>query len=271
MQDVYDTLLMGGYLYVAEGYMGLRVLDVSNPTRMIAKTEYRNFAGGVKGLARYGEDKLVVVGGGDTCKGFIKILDISDVNHIHQVGTQIISDFMNRDTGLENGRPRNVSLLGDYAFVAIHSSGLMVVDLSLMDNHSNNYCRVGYYKESDIDDVKVYKRKKPGTEEDQIIAVLLVNYYGIKILDVTNPGLLQTASECSSTTSPCWDMKKQVEKGYCPPASSSHLSSLEVVTDYWVDIDNDRRKGEEEDHDKDDIDSEMEKLDLGLLFHSFDR
>jgi len=51
MQDVYDTLLIGGYLYVAEGYMGLRVLDVSNPANMMAKTEYRNFAGGVKGLA----------------------------------------------------------------------------------------------------------------------------------------------------------------------------------------------------------------------------
>ena len=229
------------------------------------ETIYSNFAGGVKGLARYGDNKLVVVGGGDTCKGFIKILDISDVNNIHQVATQIISDYMDRDSGLENGRPRNVSLIGDFAFVAIHGSGLMVVDLSQMDNYSNNYCRVGYYKESDIDDVRVYKRKKPETEEDQIIAVLLVNYYGIKILNVTNPGLLQTASECTSTTSPCWNVKKQVEQGYYPLGTRSHLTSLEVVTDYWVDIDNDRRKGEEEDLDEDDINSAMEKIDLAFF------
>ncbi|MCK4762404.1 MAG: Ig-like domain-containing protein, partial [Candidatus Aminicenantes bacterium] len=82
MQNVYDTLLYGSYLFTAAGTDGLKIMDVSKPTGISTAAETR-LAGHVRGLALWkdypqegGEvDRLVVVGGGVSCPGYLKVVD----------------------------------------------------------------------------------------------------------------------------------------------------------------------------------------------------
>ncbi|MCP4119517.1 MAG: Ig-like domain-containing protein, partial [Desulfobacteraceae bacterium] len=57
LNEVYDTLLIGGKLFVAAGQDGLKVYNVSNPAQIDSQAKpafsYRNFVGAVRGLGLY--------------------------------------------------------------------------------------------------------------------------------------------------------------------------------------------------------------------------
>ena len=137
--------------------------------------------------------QLVVVGGGSTCLGFIKVLDISDVKNIVQVKSQIISDNITDAVKLPQGHPRHVRIMGQYAFVTVISAGLAVVDIEGMTAQSNRYnlnAVLRFHDEGFISDAAPYLRyiqdpaNPEGPPKQQVLAVMLVNNFGIKILDM---------------------------------------------------------------------------------------
>ncbi|MHC4397532.1 MAG: Ig-like domain-containing protein, partial [Planctomycetota bacterium] len=196
--DVLDTLVIGGRMFVASGFEGIRIFDVSNPSDIRTITNYKNFAGKVQGLAKYRKDEnspyqLIVVGGGSASLGFIKVLDISNLSNIVQLKSQIISDNLTGSVKLPQGHPRYVQVLGQYAFVTVRGAGLAVVDIEGMTAQSNQYnlnAIIRYHHEDFISESAAYQRliKDPNNPQDpgkqQVLAVVLVNNYGIKILDM---------------------------------------------------------------------------------------
>jgi RHS repeat-associated protein len=268
--DVYDTLLMGSTLFVASGFEGIRIFDVSNPSDIHLITTYTNFAGEVQGLAKYREDEnspyqLIAVGGGSTSLGFIKVLDISDLNNIVQIKSQIISDNLTDSVKLPLGHPRHVRVLGQYAFVTIPVAGLAVVDIEGMTTHSNRYnlnAVIRYHHEDSISDAVPYQRliKDPTNPEDpgkqQVLAVVLVNNYGIRILDMNRQDNEDPIDPYSK-----YNML-EVGSFQLPTSMRDMLAGLELVEDYWVDIDQDGIRGEEENIDEDEVSEEDEKRDL---------
>ena len=51
--DVLDTEIIGGTLFAASGFEGIRIFDISNPANIHLIATYTNFAGKVQGLAKY--------------------------------------------------------------------------------------------------------------------------------------------------------------------------------------------------------------------------
>ncbi|MFC2146848.1 hypothetical protein ACFLRT_05745, partial [Acidobacteriota bacterium] len=267
--DVYDTVLMGSTLFVASGFEGIRVFDVSNPSGIHLITTYTNFAGKVQGLAKYRKNddenspyQLIVVGGGSSCLGFIKVLDITNLNNIVQLKSQIISDNLTDSVKLPQGHPRYVQVLGQYAFVTIRNAGLAVVDIEGMDIHSNRYnlnAVIRYHHEGFIVDAAAYQRliKDPNNPEDpgkqQVLAVVLVNSYGIKILDMNRQANEDPTAPYSKYT------MLEVGSYQLPLTLESQLGGLVLVEDYWVDVDKDGRRDEQEDNDEEEDIRSMEK------------
>jgi len=268
--DVLDTLLMGSTLFVASGFQGIRVFDVSNPTGIHLIATYTNFAGKVQGLAKYRKDEnspyqLIAVGGGSTCLGFIKVLDISDPKNMVQLKSQVISDNLTDSTNLPQGHPRYVQVLGQYAFVTIRNAGLAVVDIEGMtaqSNRANLNAVIRYHHEGFIVDAAAYQRliKDPGNPQDpgkqQVLAVVLVNDYGIKILDMNRRDNEDPTAPYSKYT------MLEVGSYQLPPTLQSQLGGLVLEEDYWVDLDRDGLRGEEEDNDEDEISGEDEERDM---------
>ncbi|NIO63441.1 MAG: hypothetical protein GTN53_06240, partial [Candidatus Aminicenantes bacterium] len=291
-QEVYDTELIGSRLFVAAGYDGLRVLDVSYPSHMrtmltvptlFTLSESQEsidiplvFPDRVNGLAQYvekevvidpddGKEKiiehrfLVVVGGGNKNLGYIKLVNLTELENpanltpeLYQYKSQIISDSHSDAISLPQGYPRRVKVFGKYAFVSITNSGLVVVDLEQMQSKSNRYnlnAIIRYHPEDLINDAAVYRGllKNPDIEDDpgkeEIIAVLLVNYHGLKLLALNR-------SETEDPGEP--DKYKKYlmkEVGDYNIGINHHFTNLVLAEDYWVDIDEDGRGEIDEDND----------------------
>ena len=142
--------------------------------------------------------RLVVVGGGNKNLGYIKLVNLSELENpanqtpkLYQYKSQIISDSFSDAVSLPQGYPRRVKVMGNYAFVSITNSGLVVVDLEQMQSQSNRFnfnALIRYHQEDLINDAVVYRGllKNPDIEDDagkeEIIAALLVNYHGLKLL-----------------------------------------------------------------------------------------
>ncbi|MCP5054733.1 MAG: hypothetical protein GY940_46640, partial [bacterium] len=251
MSDVNDTLLKGNLLFTAAGADGIKVLDVSNPAAYNALPPSIQVSGQMRGLARYGEDKLVVVGGGATSNGYIKVLDISNPENISQLKSQLLSGMVGLGTGLPAGYPHRVEVVDHFAFVTVYSYGLLIVDLEKMTAQTNNQAIVGQFIPGDedqafVDELEVYVKQienPDGTTTQQWIAVILVDYYGLMLLDVTQPSY-------------------PVELSTHELLSRQRLSGLELARDYAVDIDKDGRVGEDEENDDDAIFAKDEQRDL---------
>jgi hypothetical protein len=243
MEEVYDTLLVGGRLFVAAGYQGVKVYDVSNPAA-IKYMLTKDLNDVVRGLGLYtgagGVKHLAAVGGGSIHKGFIKVFDISSlfaanaavVPDLVQIKTQAISDPLggDLDSGLLNGHPRELDIVDNYAFIAVQGGGFMMVDIQRMKEYSTRESIIGYWNQDEyVTDVRAFK-KTDGAGVTRFYAVLLINYYGIKILDVTDPD-------------------KPLEWGRYQVPSRRLLMGLEVAQNFWVDIDSDGRRGRDEDND----------------------
>ncbi len=248
--EVFDSLLMGSRLFVAAGFEGLRILDVSNPSDVKTISTYNTFPDKIQGLALYREGeqspyKLVVVGGGSNSLGFIKILNISDLQNISQEKTQIISDNYSDSVSLPEGSPRHVRVMDHYAFINVYGAGLAVVDIRQMTQISNRNCLIRYHYESYINDVAVYKTPDPGDPEKEFtIAVILVDYYGLKLLEIN-----RSESENPDTTDP-YARYSMLEVGNYQVPDRKHLQGLVLAENYWVDIDRDKRKDAEENNDE---------------------
>ena len=71
---------------------------------------------------------LVIVGGGASYDGYIKILDITDPRVPTQVKSQVISYPIGSEAPgypnmpLDQGKPQRLKVAGRYAFVAIHGA-----------------------------------------------------------------------------------------------------------------------------------------------------
>jgi RHS repeat-associated protein len=250
MDFVYDTILYGSYLLVAAGRDGLKILDVSNPGDIKEISHPYRFPGLLRGLALYKDNLLVAVGGGELNNGVVKIIDISDIENPLQLKSQIITDSMTSDySTLPSGYPYHVQVLDNYAFVTVLGTGLVVVDLEKMTPTSpqNKEAILLWHEQELLIETGVYQDIDPQTQQSRIIAVLLVDNFGLKLLDVTR------------TASP-------LELGsYMMPVQGFHLNSLMVVHDYWVDIDKDGLKDQDEDEDDDETTADMEKKDLAFF------
>ncbi|MBU4405659.1 MAG: Ig-like domain-containing protein [Candidatus Aminicenantes bacterium] len=238
----YESILYGRYLIVAAGDQGLKIVDVANPGALATVGVYNAFPG-VFSVALYqaadGKTYVLMAGGGSQTMGYLKWIDISDPRQPFQVKSQIISGMVGAETenGLAEGYPRRVKVAGDYAFVAVYGSGLMIVDLKKMTAGSNTTCLVGRFAEEWTNDVEVFVDKtanSDGTVSQVVRAMILIDYFGLKLLNVTNPAAIKT------------------EGSYELP-SRDHVQGLELAIDYYcLDKDGDGRVGEKEEADKDD-------------------
>jgi RHS repeat-associated protein len=226
---VFESILHGNYLIMAAGDNGLKIVDVSNPGNLTTKGTYGDFAG-VRGVALYqapdNKTYVLMAGGGSQTYGYLKWIDISDPGHPFQVRSQIISSMVGDPDGsnLPAGYPRRVRVLGDYAFVAVHGAGLTIVDLAKMTSGSNTVSIIGRFAEEWTNDVEVFK----DTVTSTVHALLLVDYYGLKMLDVTKPAQI-------------------VPEGTYALPSRNHVNGLNVALKYgYLDKDNDGRVGEYE-------------------------
>ncbi|MCP4043419.1 MAG: hypothetical protein GY731_15935, partial [Gammaproteobacteria bacterium] len=191
------------------------------------------------------QKRLVVIGGGGLANGFIKILDISNLfipgaaTTVRKVKSQVISDTLGDAGGRVNGTPRSLKILDHYAFVAVFGGGMVMIDLEQMDYSSTGESIIGVWdKDQLINTVDAFTLTCKDAEDPEapeitrVFVVMLIDYYGIRILDVTDPD-------------------KPVEWAhYNVTQYRGHYSGLAVSKDYWVDIDKDGRQGAAEDNDK---------------------
>ncbi|MCP4217762.1 MAG: hypothetical protein GY765_24185, partial [bacterium] len=206
---VFDSVPYGGYLFVAAGDAGIQVLDVSNPAAAKNVLTFKNFSGELRGIGLYGTDtdkKLVAVGGDQYSNGFLRMYDINtstnaDVSTVELVEVVQMhiskkrSDqggFYTATTGpWPTGTPRDLQVLNNNAYVSIFGSGLVVLDLERAlalaqeGNHDFAEARLGFFDEDFVLETRMYTQiTKDGS---RTMAALLVDNFGVRILDVTNP------------------------------------------------------------------------------------
>lgn len=248
---VYQTIKKGSYLFVSAGENGLKVLDVSNPSDIKTIANLR-FSDRVNGLSLYGESKLIIVGGGAIDPGFLRIIDISNPSNPVETKYLGISYRIGSDPevfkDLPIGYPRKVKVLGNYAFVSVYglTGALEVIDLLKAEGGEGRKSIIGMFRGEGIDEIEVFSDREPGTGADVTRAVLLMDYYGLKILNLSQPAIPR-------------------EEGVFQIPVRKHLSGLSVALSYPVDLDRDGNLGEEEDRDSDPVLSSEEKKDLAFF------
>ena len=101
------------------GYDDLKVLDVRNPSQPTWLTSYQPVEGGAaQRIELAGSVGFVALYGGDTTRGGLHVLDLSDPSQPRRLGHSSAP----KDA-------RDVKILGDYVLVADFYSGLHVIDI----------------------------------------------------------------------------------------------------------------------------------------------
>ena len=111
---------------------------------------------------------------------------------------------------------------------------------------SNKNCLVGRFAEEHLSDLRVFSEKVSDNQGNLVLRAYLlglINYYGVKLLDVTVPSAITV-------------------EGSFQTLSREHLSGLDLALGYTYDQDGDGRTGEAEDTDEDTTTSDDEKRDL---------
>lgn len=113
VDDVFAAAVSNGCAYLAAGYDGLVVIDVSDPNQPveIGWVDTRGFAGGVALMGG-----LVLVA--DGYHG-LRVIDVENPVEPGEIGRVAIEGWSN-----------DVAALGEYALVAAGTAGLVIVDLS---------------------------------------------------------------------------------------------------------------------------------------------
>ncbi|MDP8239115.1 MAG: hypothetical protein P9X24_08495 [Candidatus Hatepunaea meridiana] len=109
-----DVAMQGDYAYIAGGYTGLEVIDISTPESLFVACNYdesRIFA-----TSLHIEDNIAYVGAGEDG---LCIVDISDPTSPEEISRIDTDNFVN-----------DVNILGNLAYVADMEGGLKIVDIS---------------------------------------------------------------------------------------------------------------------------------------------
>ncbi|NCS55245.1 MAG: hypothetical protein GPJ23_24740 [Microcystis aeruginosa G13-05] len=109
----YGVQVVGNYAYVADGGLGLQIIDISNPAAPTLKGNY-NTSGYARGVQVVGNYAYVA---NDTSG--LQIIDISNPAAPTLKGNYNTS-----------GRADDVQVVGNYAYVADQYSGLQIIDIS---------------------------------------------------------------------------------------------------------------------------------------------
>ncbi len=251
LKDIFQTIKRGAYLYIAAGEGGLKIVDASNPSslKVVSSLSYTDL---IRGVAFYGKDKLVIIGGGGAVPGFLRIIDISDPCSPRELRYLGISGRVGApEAGLPQGYPRSVQINGDYAVVTIFGAfgALEVIDLQKAEQGEMRKSIIGLYQGEWLDDLRLVvdqKKDETGNLINELRAIVLEDYFGLKIINLTRPAV-------------------PVEEGSVGLPLRKHLYGLEVVCGYVYDRDADGKLNQEEDEDDDPISSEDELVDLAFF------
>ncbi len=102
-----------GNVFLADGYVGLRIIDVTNPTSPV-QIGYYDTPGFSYGV--FATDSLALVADGN---GGLRILDIKNLNKIQEIGIYTPGDYV-----------LDVVARNNYAFLANSYLGLKILDIS---------------------------------------------------------------------------------------------------------------------------------------------
>jgi hypothetical protein len=168
-----DVYLANGYLYVADGSAGLKIIDPGLPAATAGPVN-PSLKGscGITGTANgvFVLDGYAYVAAGD---GGLKVVDISDPALPIQVGEL---------AGTAVSDARKVMVKADYAFVADGWNGLKIVDIS---NKTQPFLTGSYWVDDtdDLDDI-------PGCVTDVdvvgVLAYIATNNEGFYVMDVSD-------------------------------------------------------------------------------------
>ncbi|MCZ8242017.1 MAG: hypothetical protein O9323_09605, partial [Microcystis sp. LE19-131.1A] len=147
----------GNYAYVADYYLGLQIIDISNPAAPTLKGNYdtSGYANGVQVVGNYAYVA-------DNYSG-LQIIDISNPATPTLKGNYNTSGFAN-----------GVQIVGNYAYVADSGSGLQIIDIS---NPATPTLKGNYGTSGGALGVQVVGN----------YAYVADNYSGLQIIDISNP------------------------------------------------------------------------------------
>ncbi len=242
MKRVQSNLLNGKYLYSADavfsgtGYKSsIVVSDVSNPVKPV-KLGTLDIGGGIiRDMCMWGEDRLIVVGGGDPGFGYLRVINVTNPGAPSYHGQAVKISSGTAGGEFYYGRPITVCVAGDYAFVAISGAGMSVVK----PDRALKPVRAGFYYAGAYGGltagVKAYQKK------GITYAVLADSDWGLRIINATQPGRLD-GYEADYTVG-------QLIGEDAFGSRNLSIDSMDLVTEFPVDLNEDGRinPGEERD------------------------
>ncbi|NQU06254.1 MAG: T9SS type A sorting domain-containing protein [Calditrichaeota bacterium] len=118
-----DVAIQGEHAYIAAGYSGIQIVDISNPVQPVGVGHYDNNLEYAKSIFISGNYAYVV----DSHNGF-QVIDISDPTSPNEIGFLISEAY----------RFENIYVNGDHAYMTVYEGGalgyLQIVDISNPEN-----------------------------------------------------------------------------------------------------------------------------------------
>jgi hypothetical protein len=155
--SVSGVQVVGNYAYVADGYSGLQIIDISNPTTPTLKGNY-DTSGAAVGVQVVGNYAYVADGGSG-----LQIIDISNPTTPTLKGNYDVYGSVFR-----------VQVVGNYAYVTNYGFGLQIIDISnpTAPTLKGNYDTSGY---------------AVGVQVVGNYAYVADDSSGLQIIDISNP------------------------------------------------------------------------------------
>ncbi|MBO1047272.1 MAG: DUF4347 domain-containing protein [Dolichospermum sp. DEX182a] len=155
--SVSGVQVVGNYAYVADGYSGLQIIDISNPTTPTLKGNY-DTSGSAVGVQVVGNYAYVADGGSG-----LQIIDISNPTTPTLKGNYDVY-----------GSVFGVQVVGNYAYVANYGFGLQIIDIS---NPTTPTLKGNYDTSGSVFGVQVVGN----------YAYVADGLSGLQIIDISNP------------------------------------------------------------------------------------
>ncbi|MFT5858947.1 MAG: choice-of-anchor B domain-containing protein [Flavobacteriaceae bacterium] len=172
--EVHDSYVRNNIAYLNCGFDGLRVYDFSDPMNPVYLQNMNFYIDqGYNHQGALSPDGSLYVFADETQGKKIKLCTISDNQ------ATIISDF---STNSENNSvPHNISITGDFAYVAYYNEGLRIYDL-----RTSPPIEIAYYDTYPIDESLFMMRGAWGVYTDYPSGRILVSdrVYGLFLIDV---------------------------------------------------------------------------------------
>ena len=156
--DARDIQISGNIAYIADGYSGLRLLDISDPASPVEINLID--PGEVTSVALSGS--IAYIAGG----GYFRAIDVSDPSNLNPIGSVPIP-----------GPGWQLAVVGDTAFVADGTEGLQIIDIS----SPAHPLIVGNYQYS-----SAFARDVVVSGD---LAYLAYEWDGLHIVDISNPAV----------------------------------------------------------------------------------